>query len=121
MQALRALLTPAVLAGVLAATATASAPPVGPLPAGPVTQITVQHGELFAIALAKPKGAGRVWRVARAYNGKVVNEVSEGVQQGNVVVVYRALRAGKASIVYAVTVGETTKALQARTFRVTVR
>ncbi|HEX5450491.1 MAG TPA: hypothetical protein VFW85_10600 [Gaiellaceae bacterium] len=121
MQALKALLTLVVLVGALTASATASAPPVGPLPPGPVTQITVHYGELFAIALAKPKGAGRVWRVARAYNGKVVNEVSEGVQRGNVVVVYRALRAGKAAIVYAVTIGERTKALQARTFRVTVR
>ena len=120
MQALKPLLV-LILAGVLATAATSSAPPVGPLPAGPVAQITVRHGELFAVALAKPRGAGQVWRVARAYNSKVVAEVSEGVQRGNVVVVYRALRAGKTSIVYAVTFGETTKALQARTFRVTVR
>ena len=120
MQALKPLLV-LVVTGVVAAAATASAPPVGPLPAGPVTQITVRHGELFAVALARPRRAGQVWRVARAYNSKVVTEVSEGVQRGNVVVVYRAQRAGKTSIVYAVTVGETTKALQARTFRVTVR
>jgi hypothetical protein len=121
MQAIRALFMLIVLTGVLAVAATASAPPVGPLPAGPVTQISVRHGELFAIALAKPAGAGQVWRVARAYNGKVVTEVSEGVQRGNIVTVYRALHSGKTTIVYAVTLGERTKALRARTFRVTVR
>lgn len=121
MQALKAFLVLVVVTGVAATAAVASAPPVGPLPSGPVAQIAVQHGELFAVALAKPRGAGQVWRVARAYNGKVVTEVSEGVQRGNIVVVYRALRPGKTSIVYAVTVGERTKALQARTFRVTVR
>lgn len=123
MQALRAGIASLVIVVAIAgsATATASAPPVGQLPAGPVTAISVQHGELFGIALAQPRGRGQVWRVARAYNAKVVVQVSEGVQRGNVVVVYRARRPGRTTIAYALTVGETAKALQARTFRVTVR
>jgi predicted secreted protein len=98
----------------------ASAPPVGPLPKGPVTTINVQRGELFGIALPRPTG-GNVWRIARHYDGRIVSEVSEGEQRGNIVGAYRALRPGKATIVYALTRGESTKALQARTFRVTVR
>jgi hypothetical protein len=47
--------------------------------------------------------------------------VSEGEQRGNIVAAYRAVRPGKATIVYALTHGESTKALKARTFRVTVR
>ena len=47
---------------VLAASAAASAPPVGPLPAGPTAKITTARGELFAVALpAQP--SGRVWRL----------------------------------------------------------
>lgn len=119
MQALRAVLISSVAAGVIAVAATASAPPVGPLPRGPVAAISVQRGQLFAIALPKPS-AGRVWRIARAYNGKVVTEVSEGVQQGNIVIVFRAVHAGRTTITYALTRGETSKALQARTFKVGV-
>ena len=106
---------------VFAVPANASAPPVGPLPAGPVTRISVQHGEYFAIALPPLHGGGQVWRIARHYDGRVVTEVSESVLRDNVVAVFRALRPGNATISYAVTVGERTKALKARVFRVTVR
>jgi predicted secreted protein len=116
----RRLLVVALLALAAAVPAIASAPPVGPLPKGPVTTISVQRGELFGIALPHPTG-GKVWRIARHYDGRIVSEVSEGEQRGNIVAAYRALRAGKATIVYALTRGESTKALQARTFRVTVR
>lgn len=101
--------------------AVASAPPVGPLPKGPVTTISVQRGQLFGIALPRPKGKGQVWRIARHYDGRIVAEVSEGEQLGNIVAAYRALRPGKATIVYALTLGESTKALQARYFKITVR
>ena len=115
----RYLATAALLASVVASSAIASAPPVGPLPRGPVTAISVQRGQLFAVALPKP-ARGRVWRVARAYDANVVTEVSEGVQRGNIVVVYRALHPGRTTISYALTRGETSKALQARTFKVGV-
>jgi hypothetical protein len=109
------------LAFALAVPAQASAPPVGPLPKGPVTTIVVQHGQLFGVALPRPRGKGQVWRIARHYDGRIVSEVSEGEQLGNIVAAYRAIRPGKATIVYALTLGESTKALQARTFAVTVR
>lgn len=115
----RYLVAAAVVGAVVTSTATASAPPVGPLPRGPVTAINVQRGELFAVALPKPS-RGRVWRVARPYNATVVNQVSEGVQRGNIIVVYRALRPGRTTIAYALTLGETSKALQSRTFKVGV-
>jgi len=105
----------------LALPAQASAPPVGPLPNGPVTTINVLHGELFGIALPQPKKPGQVWRIARHYDGRIVSEVSEAEQLGNIVAAYRAIRPGKATIVYALTLGPSTKALQARTFSVTVR
>jgi hypothetical protein len=111
----------AVLAGVLVTSATASAPPVGPLPKGPVASISVVRGEVFGIALPRAGGGGRVWRVARPYESKVVAQVSEGVQDGRVVAVYRAVRPGKTAVVYALTVGERTKALKARTFKIVVR
>jgi predicted secreted protein len=117
----RRLLVVALLALAAAVPATASAPPVGPLPKGPVTTISVQHGELFGIALPGGVTGGNVWRIARNYDGRIVSEVSEGEQRGNIVAAYRAVRAGKATIVYALTHGESTKALKARTFRVTVR
>jgi hypothetical protein len=116
----RRLLLIGLVALAAAVPASASAPLVGPLPNGPVTTISVQHGELFGIALTRPTG-GNVWRIARHYNGQVVTEVSEGVQRGNIVAAYKALRPGNATIAYALTHGESTKALQARTFRVTVR
>ena len=106
---------------VFAVPASASAPPVGPLPPGPVTTIGVRHGEYFAIALPPLQGRGQVWRIARAYNSRVVTEVSEANLRRNVVVVFRALRPGKATISYAATVGERTKALKSRVFQVTIR
>ncbi|HKU58621.1 MAG TPA: hypothetical protein VJP39_03355 [Gaiellaceae bacterium] len=109
----------ALVVAVAASAAAASAPPVGPLPRGPATAISVPRGELFAVALPKP-ARGRVWRIARAYNANVVTQVSEGVQRGNIVVVYRALRAGRTTLSYALTLGETSKALQAHTFKVGV-
>jgi hypothetical protein len=109
------------LALAFALSARASAPPVGPLPPAPVQTITVVHGEVFGIALPRTGGGGRVWRIARHYDGRIVTEESETIQRGYVSAVFRALRPGKATIVYALTVGESTKALQARTFKVTVR
>lgn len=116
---MRVLLVVAFVA-VFAGSAIASAPPVGPLPKGPVSTIAVTHGELFAVALPRTR-SGRVWRVARAYDSRVVTEVSEGTQHGNVVVVYRARRRGRTTIVYASTLGERTKAFAARTFKIVVR
>jgi hypothetical protein len=62
-----------------------------------------------------------VWRIARAFDGRIVHEVTEGDVGTQVVIVFKADRKGSVSLVYALTRGETTKALDARTFVITVR
>jgi predicted secreted protein len=106
-------------AAVLATSAGASAPPVGPLPKGPVTAIRVEHGQLFALVLPKP-ASGYTWRGARNTNVKVAKPLHEGELKGNIVLVYKALKAGKTKIAYALTRGETEKAYQSQAFQVTV-
>jgi hypothetical protein len=114
----------AVLATALAlaaATASrASSPPVGPLPAGPHATITTKKGELVAVALPHRSG-GLVWRIARAFDGTKLRQVSEADVGPNVVLVFKAMRAGKVTVVLALTKGERTKAYAARTFAVTIR
>jgi hypothetical protein len=107
-----ALAVPAVIAS-------ASAPPVGPLPKGPVTSIQVQHGLLFAIALPRPN-APYVWRGARPSDPNVARPLEDAEVSGNIVILYKAVKAGKTSLVYALTKGETEKAYKAETFKVTV-
>jgi hypothetical protein len=108
------------LAAVTAASvARASAPPVGPLPAGYKATIATRAGELVAVALPHRSG-GRVWRIARPFDGKVVHEVSEADVGTNVVIVFTADSRGSTKLVYALTKGETTKALDARTFVIAV-
>ena len=113
------LLGVAFTAAVLATSAGASAPPVGPLPRGPVTSIQVGHGQLVALVLPKPAG-GYAWRGAKNTNVKVARPLDEGELNGNIVLVYKALKAGKTTIAYGLTKGETKKAYQSRTFLVTV-
>lgn len=108
----------AALAGA-AASAQASAPPVGPLPPGPLTSISVQRGLLFAIALPRP-AAGLTWRGARPSDATVARPLNEGELAGNIVFTYRAGRVGRTTVVYALTRGETVKALAARFFRIVV-
>lgn len=108
------------LAFVAPATASpADAPPVGPLPKGPVTRIEVRHGLLYAIVLPRP-ATGLAWRVARRYDASVTRQLREGELAGDIVVVHRAGRAGRTSVVYALTKGEGRTALQARRFVITV-
>jgi hypothetical protein len=103
-----------------AATASrASSPPVGPLPAGPHATITTKKGELVAVALPHRSG-GLVWRIARAYDGTKLRQVSEADVGANVVLVFKAVRAGNVKVVVALTKGERTKALAARTFEVRI-
>ena len=102
-----------------AAASRASSPPVGPLPAGPRTTITTKKGELVAVALPRRTG-GLVWRIARAFDGTKLRQVSEADVGANVVLVFKAVRAGKATVAVALTKGERTKALAARTFEVRI-
>ena len=98
----------------------ASSTPVGTLPKGPVTTVTVRAGQNFEITLPKSTVKGRVWRVARPYSAKVVKEVGEGESGSSVWVKYRAVTPGTTKVVYAVTRGETAKAYASHTFRITV-
>ena len=106
------------LAG-LALAAQATAPPVGPLPKGPVTSIRVQHGQLFALVVPRP-ARGLAWRGARQSDPTIARPLDEAEVNGNIVFVYRAGHAGTTTVVYALTKGEGPKALQARFFPVTV-
>jgi hypothetical protein len=109
-----------IVALAIAAAAGASAPPVGPLPRGPVTTISTPRGSLVSVAL--PTGAnGRVWRQARSLDAKVLRQVSEADVGPSVVIVFKAVGRGSTKVVYGLTRGETQKAYAAATFVVNVR
>ena len=117
----RCLVAAAVATGWLAASAFASAPPVGPLPPGPVSEITAERGTLVAMALpSQPVSSGLVWRGARPVDPAVLRALWEADVGSSVVVVYRAVALGTVTVVYALTRGETVTAFQALRFRVTV-
>lgn len=110
-------------AGAIVAAAVAgssSAPPVGPLPPGPTTSIKTQKGELVAVALPT-RASGRVWRIARAFNGAVIREISEANVGSSVVLVFRAQGVGSTTIRFGLTRGETAKAYESRRIDVSVR
>jgi hypothetical protein len=110
-----------VAAGAVVVTASGTAPPVGPLPKGPVQTVARPAGATFRVTLSKPTVAGGAWRVARAYDAHVVREVDEGTTlRGAVWVSFRAVAPGTTRVVYAVTRGERAHAYAARTFRVVV-
>jgi hypothetical protein len=115
-----ALFVLAAVASAAAAGARATAPPVGPLPAGPTATVATSTGELVAVALPHRSG-GRVWRIARAFDSSILHEVSEADVGSNVVLVFKTTHAGNVSLRFALTRGETAKALESRTFRVHVR
>ena len=107
-------------AAVLAAAGTAAAPPVGPLPAGPVSKIETKKGQLVAVALPH-RANGRVWRIAHAFDLRVLRQVSEADVGSQVVLVFRATGAGKTTVAFGLTLGERVKAYESRRFAVTVR
>jgi hypothetical protein len=102
------------------APAEASAPPVGPIPKGPVASVTTQRGQLVAIALPR-KANGLVWRVARRVDPSVLRQVSEADVGRSLVVVFRAAGSGTARVVFALTRGETPRALASVTHTVRVK
>lgn len=92
-----ALATPAALA---------DSTPVGPLPPGPVTTMTAAHGTLVAIAVPRRKAStGLVWRIARTVSPRVLRQVR--LAGPNVVLVFRAVGRGRATVVLGLTKGET--------------
>jgi hypothetical protein len=114
-----ACLTGLAVVAATAIAAQATAPPVGPLPAGPRSTIQTVSGERIAVAL--PQGSkGKVWRIARAFNGSVVQELSEANVGTSVVVIFRAVGKGTTTLSFGLTLGERAKAYAARTFVVTV-
>jgi hypothetical protein len=104
----------------MAVAGTASSPPVGPLPSGPTSTIQTQVGQLVAFALPH-RPNGRVWRIARTIDSKVLVEVSEADVGANVVLVFRATGTGTAKVSFGLTLGERAKAYEARRFTVSVR
>jgi hypothetical protein len=111
----------ALTVGSAAATALADSTPIGPLPAGPSSTISTQRGELVAIALPS-RSAGKVWRVARAFDGAVLQQVSEANVGASVVLVFRAKKAGSTTVSLALTKGDSSaKALESRRFQIRVR
>src|SRR5438105_1776984 len=99
----------------------ATAPPVGALPAGPLSKIETTRGELIAFALPHRPG-GRVWRIARAADSSVLRQVSEAdVGQHVVVVVFKATGRGTTTVAFGLTRGERAKAYESRRYIVSVR
>ncbi len=103
-------------------TAAADSTPIGPLPKGPVTTVTASRGSLVAIALPRqPASSGLVWRLARPVRASVARQASEADVGNAVVVVYRLVGHGRATIVYALTRGDASpKALRSATYAVRV-
>ncbi len=108
-------LSVALLAFVAAGTAAADSTPVGPLPTPAVTKVTTAKGSLVAVSLpARPTGTGLVWRVARPLDSRVVRQVGEADVGPSVVLVFRVVGRGRASLHFALTRGDTSpKAVRA--------
>jgi predicted secreted protein len=98
----------------------ASAPPVGKLPNGPTTTVQLVVGRNYTVRLPQPQVAGRVWRIARPFDSRVVREVREGETKQQVWVTFRAVGRGSSRVVFALTRGETAHAYAARSFRLVV-
>ena len=105
----------AVLALAAAGSAAADSTPVGPLPAPAVTKVTTAKGSLVAVGLpAQPARTGLVWRVARPLDTRVVRQVGEADAGSSVVLVFRVVGRGHASLHFALTRGDTSpKAVRA--------
>src|SRR5437879_1372920 len=114
-QAHRFLVVVAAVAVTVAAgsTANATAPPVGPLPPGPSSPVGTSGGPPGPVALPQRSGV-RNWRIARAYDPKVVTEIGEGNLRNAVVVVFRAVGHGKTMLRFALTRGESARAYESR-------
>ena len=121
LTALRRVLLAGALAASVVAPALADSTPIGKLPAGPVASVTTHRGLFVAVALPHPADRSLVWRLARTVDPKVLHEVAEADVGKMVVIVFAATGKGKASIVYALTRGDTSsKALRTVTHAVTV-
>ena len=118
-----ALAVGAVAVGALAGGAAGDSTPIGQLPKGPVTSIETTRGALVAAALPRQNpSTGLVWRVARRVDSRVLRQVSEADVGSTVVVVFRVVGKGQASVRFGLTRGESSgKAVKSATYRVTAR
>jgi len=109
-------LTAVLISAVLLAAvpASASAPPVGALPPGQITSVFAKRGTFVAVALpAQTSSSGLVWRLARG-NPAIVRQVA------TVVIVFKAVARGKATVSYGLTKGESKKAYKSVTYKITI-
>ena len=107
-------------AAALAGVAMADSTPVGALPSGPTSTIQTQKGQLIAVALPH-RTNGRVWRIARNIDVRVLRQVSEANVGNSVVLVFKATGTGSATVSFGLTQGETAKAYESRRFTIKVR
>lgn len=98
----------------------ADSTPIGPLPSGPAATIQTQRGQLVAVALPH-RANGRVWRIARSIDPRVLRQVSEADVGSSVVLIFKATGTGSATVAFGLTRGETAKAYESRRFTVQVR
>src|SRR5262245_23307234 len=117
---LLALTTLAVGLSITGGVASATAPPVGPLPGGQVTDIRTSRDSSISIALPSSSRAGYVWRLARRVDPRVAVQAGEGEIGRNVVVVFKTTGSGHVRIAFGLTRGESRKAVQSVTYRLTV-
>ena len=113
-------ITAAVACASAAVAAQKDSTPVGPLPAGPTSTIATQRGELIAVALPHRTG-GRVWRIARPFDTRVIRQVGEADVGTAVVLTFKATGKGSAVLRFGLTKGETAKAFESRRVTVAVR
>jgi hypothetical protein len=114
------LVAASVCAAAVAGASRATAPPIGPLPAGPIATIQTQTGELVAFALPH-RANGRTWRIAKPFDAKVLRQVSEADVGNQVVLVFKAAGAGTTVVAFGLTRGERPTAFESRHFTVSVR
>jgi hypothetical protein len=88
---------------------------------GPDHTVSATSGTLIAVALpGQPEAGGRVWRLARRVDTRVLQQVSERNVGRDVVVIYKAVGRGSATVAYELTKGETRKAYKSLTYKVTI-
>ena len=81
--------------------------------------IHTQPGQLVAVALPHRAG-GRVWRVAGRVDGSTLRQVSEADVGSNVVLIFKALKVGNATVNFGLTRGERPKAYESRQYVVMI-
>jgi hypothetical protein len=107
---------------VSASTGRADSTPVGPLPAGSIATTTTKPGLLVAVALPHaPRNSGLAWRLARPFNSAIVQQLAEADVGGSVVLIFKVIRRGDTTLVFALTRGDTSpKAVKSATYKIRV-